>query len=181
MKSNEEKNKQSTKDNESDRYIPAETRNLVLGRQRYKCANGPGSNLKGLGNYQCKLWQENGINQGSFDCLGYEIDHIKEYSIGGSAKPKNLQALCPECHSVKTKNFMTNNNTTSQLLLHETVNQYKHALGYKPKNDISQYVPNIPYKTEHNASHLNGLYNIQKPIFPLNRPYMNGESFLTYK
>ena len=35
---------------------------------------------------------------------GYRIDHIKEFASGGSDKPSNLQALCPNCHAEKTEN-----------------------------------------------------------------------------
>lgn len=33
----------------------------------------------------------------------YHIDHIKEFSCGGSDKESNLQALCPTCHAEKTE------------------------------------------------------------------------------
>jgi len=33
----------------------------------------------------------------------YHIDHIKEFSGGGSDRESNLQALCPNCHSEKTE------------------------------------------------------------------------------
>ena len=31
----------------------------------------------------------------------HHIDHIKEFSKGGSDKEDNLQALCPNCHAEK--------------------------------------------------------------------------------
>lgn len=34
----------------------------------------------------------------------FHIDHIKEFSNGGSDKESNLQALCPNCHAEKTEN-----------------------------------------------------------------------------
>lgn len=33
----------------------------------------------------------------------YHIDHIKEFSGGGSDRASNLQALCPNCHAEKTE------------------------------------------------------------------------------
>ncbi len=33
----------------------------------------------------------------------YHIDHIKEFSGGGSDRESNLQALCPNCHAEKTE------------------------------------------------------------------------------
>ena len=33
----------------------------------------------------------------------YHVDHIKEFSVGGSDRDSNLQALCPDCHAEKTE------------------------------------------------------------------------------
>lgn len=33
----------------------------------------------------------------------HHIDHIKEFSGGGSDRESNLQALCPNCHAEKTE------------------------------------------------------------------------------
>lgn len=33
----------------------------------------------------------------------FHIDHIKEFSAGGSDRESNLQALCPNCHAEKTE------------------------------------------------------------------------------
>ena len=33
----------------------------------------------------------------------HHIDHKKPLALGGSNSIRNLQALCPECHHVKTK------------------------------------------------------------------------------
>ena len=52
---------------------------IVAGRQNYKCANKPGSNLNRIENYLCPLWQKaDSDNKGSFDESGFELDHIKE-------------------------------------------------------------------------------------------------------
>jgi len=78
----------------------------IAANQFYKCNNKPNSKLKGLEGYKCPLWLKNDDNKGSFDFGGYEIDHIEEYSVTKDDSDDNLQALCKNCHSVKTKNFM---------------------------------------------------------------------------
>jgi hypothetical protein len=51
----------------------------------------------------------NGKNYGgSFDKSMYHIDHIVELQHGGTNHHSNLQALCPQCHAVKT-NFEKGN------------------------------------------------------------------------
>ena len=77
--------------------------------QEYKCANkplNPAVNLKG---YMCLLWY---CNDGYFDESGYQIDHIVEYCDEHNNNIDNLQALCPNCHSVKTKRYMMQNKPT---------------------------------------------------------------------
>jgi hypothetical protein len=79
----------------------------IAARQYYKCANKPGSSLKGIEKYECPLWKNPDIlYRGNFDDAGYEIDHIIEFSKNHNDDEKNLQALCHSCHHVKTKNFM---------------------------------------------------------------------------
>src|SRR5579863_4123889 len=85
----------------------------VAGKQHYKCANRPGIEIKGLTNYECPLWKIKGINQGSFDESGYDIDHIVEHSITGDDSIENLQALCKMCHSTKTKRFLMKNDQSN--------------------------------------------------------------------
>jgi Zn finger protein HypA/HybF involved in hydrogenase expression len=71
---------------------------IVAGRQYYKCAN-PHDN--------CPLYYRPSC-PGHFGQEGFEIDHIKEYSISKDDSLDNLQALCPSCHSLKTKLFYVN-------------------------------------------------------------------------
>jgi 5-methylcytosine-specific restriction endonuclease McrA len=75
----------------------------VAGKQYFKCANKPGTKIRGLGGYKCPLWNKLGENKGSFDESGYEIDHIIEYSVSKNDETENLQALCGMCHKVKNK------------------------------------------------------------------------------
>jgi hypothetical protein len=84
-------------------YIPQYIKNTILRRQNGKCANIPMRPALNLQDYICLLWQ---TNDGKFDEAGYNIDHIVEYSDSYNNHISNLQALCPNCHAVKTKRFM---------------------------------------------------------------------------
>lgn len=86
------------------RYIPAKTKKAILKRQSSKCNNTPDSNLYNLDNFECPLWTHP-IFRGSFPDSIYEFDHIIEWSISHDNSEANLQALCPYCHSVKSRNF----------------------------------------------------------------------------
>ena len=90
----------------SKRTLTSAQKNIIAARQRYKCANEPGSNLKLLENYVCPQWRDVDKFKGCFDEGGFEIDHITEFCINQNDHPDNLQALCKTCHSVKTKKFM---------------------------------------------------------------------------
>lgn len=70
-------------------------------RQRFKCANYPGSQLKHLENFDCPLWQYNG----NFAESGFEVDHITEFADGCSDND-DLQALGMDCFASKTKNIV---------------------------------------------------------------------------
>ena len=80
------------------KYICREVKDIVLKNQQYKCANS-------IKNYNCLLWM---INNGNFDEAGYQFDHINEYCLSSDNSVTNIQALCPNCHAVKTKRFMQN-------------------------------------------------------------------------
>jgi 5-methylcytosine-specific restriction endonuclease McrA len=89
------------------KYISIVVKNHILQQQNYKCANT-------IKNYKCLLWT---TNNGFFDEAGYEFDHIDEFCLTSNNTLNNIQALCPNCHSVKTKRFMNNKKkfTTSEL------------------------------------------------------------------
>ena len=80
------------------KYICREVKDMVLKRQEYKCANS-------IKDYNCLLWM---INNGKFDESGYQFDHINEFCLSSDNTVTNIQALCPNCHAVKTKRFMQN-------------------------------------------------------------------------
>lgn len=89
------------------KYISIFVKNHILQQQNYKCANT-------IKNYKCLLWT---TNNGFFDEAGYEFDHIDEFCLTSNNTLNNIQALCPNCHAVKTKRFMNNKKkfTTSEL------------------------------------------------------------------
>jgi hypothetical protein len=80
------------------KYICREVKDMVLKNQQYKCANS-------IKDYNCLLWM---INNGNFDESGYQFDHINEFCLSSDNTVNNIQALCPNCHAVKTKRFMQN-------------------------------------------------------------------------
>jgi len=101
------------------------TKKQVAANQMYKCANSPDNTIRGLENYNCLLW-ESLKYQGTFDKSGYEIDHIVEYSVSGNNDMSNLQALCNNCHSFKTRKFMSGRNvsdTCAKSKIMETLNK----------------------------------------------------------
>lgn len=83
-----------------NRFLTQGEKNKVLALCNHKCANKPNSEFKNKYNYNCPLWQ---YGDGTFDVAGYEIDHIEQYSKGGKSTIENSQALCLNCHSVKSK------------------------------------------------------------------------------
>ena len=88
-----------------NRYISIKTKQNVLNNQKNKCANTPALNMFG---YQCILWK---YEEGNFDQSGYQFDHIVEHMFGTDNKinnVNNIQAICPNCHAVKTKQFTKN-------------------------------------------------------------------------
>lgn len=100
------------------RYIPKYIKLNIIKLQNYKCANSPSKKTRMFNNYKCLLWQH---NNGYFDDAGYQIDHIREFSIMTKLNhklvnhPSNLQALCPNCHVVKTKLFIEKLNKHKRL------------------------------------------------------------------
>jgi 5-methylcytosine-specific restriction endonuclease McrA len=89
----------------SNRYISKKTKLELLNRQNQKCANNPNDPISSFTSYKCLLWK---YQDGSFDLSGYEVDHIIERSLCNNNNINNLQLLCPNCHSYKTKMFKTN-------------------------------------------------------------------------
>lgn len=141
---------------------------LVAGKQQYRCANRPRSGV--IKNYNCPLWNIKERN-GSFGEEGYEIDHIKEVSRGGSNEINNLQALCLSCHSVKTRRFVSiktekqkENKEEEMLLDKDSSDEYyevEDILDKKIENNDVQYLVkwkgyNFSECTWESVSNLNG-------------------------
>lgn len=84
---------------EDEKYLD-KIKITIASNQKFKCWNKPNSNLSGLDNYNCKLWQD---SDGTFDELGYVVDYI-EIVEGVS----NLQALCQSCYKVKKMKISLN-------------------------------------------------------------------------
>jgi len=80
--------------------IPQKVIDELLRKQNNRCANRP----EGVNSYKCPMWI---IRNGLFDESGYQIDHIHELTITQDNSLENLQALCPCCHSVKTKVWLS--------------------------------------------------------------------------
>ena len=83
--------------------ISQKKKDIIVARQNNKCANNPFNPAINLFDYKCPFWI---YNNGDFDYSGYDIDHIEEFSITQNNELENLQALCHNCHSVKTRKFM---------------------------------------------------------------------------
>ncbi len=69
------------KEKKRRRYVSEADKNKILEKQKWKCA-------------KCGKTLRPGR---------YHIDHKKPLALGGSNSIRNLQALCPDCHHVKTK------------------------------------------------------------------------------
>lgn len=133
------------------RKVTPGTKSQVATRQKFRCMNRPGSNIRGLQGYNCPLWRlydDDGIyNNGVFDESGYEIDHINEWSKTRNDNIDNLQALCCMCHRVKTKAFAMNHKSN--------------------KSDISNRSNKIICTTKRKNNRLNNKHNKPKKIYDL--------------
>ena len=72
---------------------------FILNKQQYKCSNS-------VKDYPCLLWA---FKNGDFDEAGYIVDHKDEYCLSFNNSIDNIEALCPQCYSVKTNRFIKNN------------------------------------------------------------------------
>jgi hypothetical protein len=97
----------------------------VAGRQFYKCANKPNSNLFKLKNYLCPMWCKTDENRGIFDDSGFVIDHIEDHSLTGNDEISNLQALCIYCHTVKAETLLCIHSSNKKIKKERKFNKYK--------------------------------------------------------
>jgi 5-methylcytosine-specific restriction endonuclease McrA len=117
----------------------------VAGKQYFKCANAPDKQINGIVDYKCPLWQIIGPNQGSFDESGYDIDHIIEHCLTNDDSIDNLQALCKNCHIVKTKRFIMNDSRIKNRKTIAHSNSNKHI---KDNSTSDEDVENNSYVDE---------------------------------
>ena len=96
--------------------ITQKTKDLIVNRQYNRCANSPLKPALNLSDYMCPFWI---YNNGVFDESGYAIDHIDEVSITSNNELENLQALCHNCHAVKTRKFKINKTVFTSTQLHQ--------------------------------------------------------------
>lgn len=72
--------------------IPHERKMLTGAKQAWKCANPFGT---------CLLYK---LGDGTFDESGlFEVDHVERFRKSYRNDRFNLQALCPYCHSAKSR------------------------------------------------------------------------------
>jgi len=95
--------------------ITPKIKKLILENQEYKCANSLYNPAINLIDYKCLLWK---YENGYFDESGFDIDHINEVSITKDNEFENLQALCHNCHAVKTRKFKQNKTYFTSTDLH---------------------------------------------------------------
>lgn len=86
------------------RYVSNTIKKNIMKKQKETCANSPKAILRFIGDFKCPRWEE---SNGSFILTNYKLNHIVELSTGGTNDESNLQYLCLDCHSVKTKNFIS--------------------------------------------------------------------------
>ena len=115
-KSTDDKKNESIIKPKKSRYISKRDIKTVLLTQSNKCCNKPDKPAVNLRGYNCLLWK---YQDGTFDESGYEMDHINEHCATSDNTLKTLQALCPNCHSVKTRRFMKNKRTFTSTELDE--------------------------------------------------------------
>ena len=123
------------------RSITKFVKKLVLQRQDYKCANSIVNPSINLSDYECLLWK---YRDGKFDLAGYEFDHIDEYCHSRNSDMSNIQALCPNCHAVKTRKFLKNKKLYTSTELASGLNCTDDSDASTTKNDPTNDISNKP-------------------------------------
>ena len=96
--------------------ISSKIKEMIIEIQGNKCANSMFKPAINLGDYKCPFWI---YYDGLFDEAGYAIDHINEVSRTHNNDMENLQALCHNCHAVKTRKFKNNKTVFTSTQLHQ--------------------------------------------------------------
>lgn len=162
------------------RKVTEKTKKEVAGMQRYKCANNNGVAVP---DYECPLWKNGG--DGSFDELGYDIDHIIEFCISHNDNIDNLQALCKYCHMIKTKRFMKeltkmkndykNNANNSKTVENGTIVENCNTIenGNTIENSDKNKNIKVKKKDKVNITCITLFYNTMYFCIPCNMPFQN--------
>jgi hypothetical protein len=134
------------------RNIRKSIRKQIVDEQKNKCANSLLNPSINLSDYKCLLWK---YSDGTFDEAGFTIDHIDEYCKTKNSHKSNLQALCPNCHAVKTRRFQINKRkyTSSELANKSNINKLirsKKLVSNKKKYTRRQLVNNKIKKKKKN-------------------------------
>ena len=88
------------------RMISTKVKQSIYEKFHGRCANS-------IRHYPCPLFgRKLGVSE-------WQVDHIKEKSLGGSDHPDNLQLLCGMCHNKKTNRFMRKNRGITRYRKHE--------------------------------------------------------------
>lgn len=80
------------------RKLTESMKKVIAGRQLFKCANVPNSDVL-KSRYSCPLWTNN-ENRGSFDKNGFVVNSKINNKID-NATDNDLHALCIYCHRNK--------------------------------------------------------------------------------
>ena len=101
--------------------VSESTDDLIAGRQWFRCANSPGSNLYSLKGYLCPLWRIETDEKGRFDEAGYDIDYIGEFSLIDGDESHDLHAICKMCYGVKKNRLMLERARLKQIKREQSV------------------------------------------------------------
>lgn len=93
--------------------------------------------------YICPQWKS---YNGSFDKSMYHIDHIIELKNGGTNHISNLQALCPQCHAVKTNYEETKNIINNQKNKRNVSDKIKKQVAARQYFRCANSFPILKYK-----------------------------------
>ena len=181
-----------SKTTKKSRHVRKKDRIAILKRQTYQCANSPGIGLFRMENYLCPLWI---FRNGYFDGAEYQIDHIVEHALVEDNSVNNLQALCPSCHTCKTRQFHTDtaedrkssessiSGVPSQTLYYPVSHELDHDQ-YRPMSDTFIESINNNSKYDQNNGVFNSIINtgdISNNIIPMNTmiKLINNNTFVT--
>ena len=97
------------------------TKQMILSRQTFKCANSPKMQIPGLNHYHCILWRH---RDGLFDESGGQYDYFQSpQNQAHIMDMNNIIALCPSCFFTRNRNNQYNGQINFPLNIQHNVNQ----------------------------------------------------------